>query len=221
MNDALWFPIWLTLRVSITATGLAIVLGLALAWLLARKSFWGKNLLDALLMQPLVIPPTVLGYYLLVAFGRNAPLGRFLEDTFGLTLVFTWKGAVLAALTTSLPLFIKPARAAIESVDRRLENAARLLGKSEPAVFYTITLPLAWRGLLAGGMMAFARSVGDFGATLMVAGNIPGRTQTVSIAIYDAVQSGDMAGANTLVLLMTLFSVVVLLIVGWVTAGRY
>lgn len=221
MSDPIWHPVLLTLRVSVLATMLAVLIGLALAWLLARKSFWGKGLLDALLMQPLVIPPTVLGYYLLVAFGRNAPLGHFLEDTFGLTLVFTWKGAVLAALTTSLPLFIKPARAAIESVDPRLENAARLLGKSELAVFHSITLPLAWRGLLAGGMMAFARSVGDFGATLMVAGNIPGRTQTVSIAIYDAVQSGDMAGANTLVLLMTLLSVTVLLVVNWITSGRY
>ncbi len=221
MNAFDWHPVWLTLRVSITATFFAVLLGLALAWLLARKEFPGKALLDALLMQPLVIPPTVLGYYLLVAFGRNTALGRLLEDWFGVTLVFTWRGAVLASLLASLPLFIKPARAAMESVDPHLENAARLLGKSEAAVLYTITLPLAWRGLLAGGMMAFARAVGDFGATLMVAGNIPGRTQTVPIAIYDAVQLGDMDSANTLVLLMTAFSIAVLLAVSRVTAGRY
>ena len=216
-----WFPILLTLRVSLTASFFAIVIGLAVAWLLARKAFWGKNLLDALLMQPLVIPPTVLGYYLLVVFGRGGGLGRFLEDGLGVPLVFTWRGAVVAALVASLPLFIKPARAAMESVDPQLENAARLLGKSEPVVFYTITLPLAWRGLLAGGMMAFTRAVGDFGATLMVAGNIPGRTQTASIAIYDAVQSGDLAGANALVAIMTVFSISVLLLVSTMTAGRF
>lgn len=221
MNDLNWAPVVLTLRISLTATVLSVGLGLGLAWLLSRRKFWGKSLLDALLMQPLVIPPTVLGYYLLVVFGRNAPIGRFLEDWLGLELVFTWRGAVLAAVVTSLPLFIKPARAAMEAVDPRLEDAARLLGRSEWSVLRTVTLPLAWRGLLAGGMMAFARSVGDFGATLMIAGNIPGRTQTMAIAVYDAVQSGDMESANTLVLLMTGFSLLVLLLVNAVTAGRY
>ena len=221
MSISDWFPIYLTLKVSLTATSLTVVIGLGIAWVLAKKRFWGKNLLDALLMQPLVIPPTVLGYYLLVTFGRGAWLGRFLEENLGLTLIFTWRGAVLAALATSLPLFIKPARAAMEGVDPHLENAARLLGRSEPGVFRAITLPLAWRGVLAGVMMAFARSMGDFGATLMVAGNIPGRTQTVSIAIYDAMQAGDVGVANTLVVIMTVFSISVLLLVGWITAGRY
>ena len=221
MSISDWFPIYLTLKVSLTATSLTVVIGLGIAWVLAKKRFWGKNLLDALLMQPLVIPPTVLGYYLLVTFGRGAWLGRFLEENLGLTLIFTWRGAVLAALATSLPLFIKPARAAMEGVDPHLENAARLLGRSELGVFRAITLPLAWRGVLAGVMMAFARSMGDFGATLMVAGNIPGRTQTVSIAIYDAMQAGDMGVANTLVVIMTVFSISVLLLVGWITAGRY
>ncbi|MCH8074971.1 MAG: molybdate ABC transporter permease subunit [SAR324 cluster bacterium] len=221
MSISDWFPIYLTLKVSLTATSLTVVIGLGIAWVLAKKRFWGKNLLDALLMQPLVIPPTVLGYYLLVTFGRGAWLGRFLEENLGLTLIFTWRGAVLAALATSLPLFIKPARAAMEGVDPHLENAARLLGRSELGVFRAITLPLAWRGVLAGVMMAFARSMGDFGATLMVAGNIPGRTQTVSIAIYDAMQAGDVGVANTLVVIMTVFSISVLLLVGWITAGRY
>lgn len=221
MSISDWFPIYLTIKVSLTATSLTVVIGLGIAWVLAKKRFWGKNLLDALLMQPLVIPPTVLGYYLLVTFGRGAWLGRFLEENLGLTLIFTWRGAVLAALATSLPLFIKPARAAMEGVDPHLENAARLLGRSELGVFRAITLPLAWRGVLAGVMMAFARSMGDFGATLMVAGNIPGRTQTVSIAIYDAMQAGDVGVANTLVVIMTVFSISVLLLVGWITAGRY
>ena len=221
MSTMDWSPLLLTLRISLSATLITLLLGMALSWLLARKRFWGKNLLDALLMQPLVIPPTVLGYYLLVVFGRNAPVGRFLEDWLGLTLVFTPKGAILAALITALPLFIKPARAAMEAVDSRLEDAARLLGRSEFSVFTTITLPLAWRGILAGGMMAFARAVGDFGATLMVAGNIPGRTQTVSIAIYDAVQAGEMGQANLLVLVMTGFSIVVLLVVLHMTRGRF
>jgi molybdate transport system permease protein len=216
-----WFPIWLTLRVALAAALVSATLGLGLAWLLAKRRFPGRNLLDALLMQPLVIPPTVLGYYLLVVFGRGGGLGRWLEETWGVTLVFTPAGAVLAATVACLPLFIKPARAALEGVDGRLEDAARLLGKGEPHVFLTITLPLAWRGILAGGVLAFARAMGDFGVTLMVAGNIPGRTQTVSIAIYDAVQSGNLAGAHLLVALMTGIAVAVLLLVNRLTAGRY
>ncbi len=216
-----WTPVLLTLKVSLTATLFSVSLGLLVAWVLAKWQFRGKNLVDALIMQPMVIPPTVLGYYLLVAFGRRSPLGEALEDWFGLTLVFTWQGAVLAAMVASMPLFIKPVRAALESVDARLEQAARLLGKSELTVLRTVTLPLAWRGILAGGVLAFARAVGDFGTTLMVAGNIPGRTQTVPIAIYDAVQSGQQSQANALVLLVTLFSVAVLWLVSRMTAGRF
>lgn len=216
-----WTPVLLTLKVSLTATVFSVSLGLLVAWVLAKRQFRGKNLVDALIMQPMVIPPTVLGYYLLVAFGRRSPLGEALEDWFGITLVFTWQGAALAAMVASMPLFIKPVRAALESVDARLEHAARLLGKSEWTVMRTVTLPLAWRGILAGGVLAFARAVGDFGTTLMVAGNIPGRTQTVPIAIYDAVQSGQQAQANALVLLVTIFSVAVLWLVSRMTAGRF
>lgn len=216
-----WTPVLLTLKVSLIATGFSVSLGLLVAWVLAKCRFRGKNLVDALIMQPMVIPPTVLGYYLLVAFGRRSPLGEALERWFGITLVFTWQGAVLAAMVASMPLFIKPVRAALESVDARLEHAARLLGKTEWTVMRTVTLPLAWRGILAGGVLAFARAVGDFGTTLMVAGNIPGRTQTVPIAIYDAVQSGQQAQANALVLLVTVFSVAVLWLVSRMTAGRF
>lgn len=215
------FPLYLTLKVSTVATCFSIVIGLGLSWLMARKGFWGKGVLDALIMQPLVIPPTVLGYYLLVLLGRSSPIGRFLEDTVGVKLIFTWKGAVVTAFIASLPLFVKPARAAIEGVDRNLENAARLLGKTEWEVLKTVTLPLAWRGVVAGMVMSFARATGEFGATLMVAGNIPGVTQTLPIAIYDAVQTGDMGKANTLVAIITLFSFSVLYFVNRFTKGRF
>ena len=215
------FPLYLTLKVSVAATFFSVIIGLGLAWLMARRGFWGKGVLDALIMQPLVIPPTVLGYYLLVLLGRSSPFGRFLEDTLGVTLVFTWKGAVIAAFVASLPLFVRPARAAIEGVDRNLENAARLLGKTEWEILKTITIPLAWRGIAAGSVMAFARATGEFGATLMVAGNIPGLTQTLPIAIYDAVQMGNTKMANILVGIITLFSFSVLYFVNRFTRGRY
>lgn len=213
------FPLYLTIKVSFFATVLTISAGLALAWVMAKRDFWGKGLLDVVIMQPLVIPPTVLGYYLLALFGRTGPLGSFL-DSLGIEIVFTWKGAVLAAFISSLPLFVKPARAALEGVGRDLENAARLLGKTEWQVITTITLPLAWRGILAGAVMAFARATGEFGATLMVAGNIPGLTQTLPIAIYDAVQSGDSSTANLLVLIITLFSFTVLFAAGKIGRQR-
>lgn len=215
------FPLYLTLKVSIVATFFSIIIGLAFAWLMARKDFFGKGILDALVMQPIVIPPTVLGYYLLVLLGRSSPFGRFFEDTLGVTLVFTWKAAVVAAFVASLPLFVRPARAAIEGVDKNLENAARLLGKTEWEVLKTITIPLAWRGIVAGGIIAFARATGEFGATLMIAGNIPGMTQTIPIAIYDAVQMGNTKTANLLVGIITLFSFSVIYFVNRFTKGRY
>lgn len=215
------FPLYLTLKVSIFATFFSVIIGLGIAWLMARKEFYGKGILDALVMQPLVIPPTVLGYYLLVLLGRSGPMGRLLEDTLGIVVVFTWKGAVVAATIASLPLFVRPARAAIEGVDKNLENAARLLGKTEWEVLKSITIPLAWRGIAAGAVMAFARATGEFGATLMVAGNIPGMTQTLSIAIYDAVQMGNTKMANLLVGIITIFSFLILYFVNRFTKGRY
>lgn len=213
------FPLYLTIKVSFFATVLTISIGLFLAWVMAKRDFWGKGLLDVVIMQPLVIPPTVLGYYLLALFGRTGWLGGLLSSL-GIEIVFTWKGAVIAAFISSLPLFVKPARAALEGVGPDLENAARLLGKTEWQVIRTITLPLACRGLLAGAVMAFARATGEFGATLMVAGNIPGLTQTLPIAIYDAVQSGDSGAANLLVLIITLFSFSVLFAAGKIGRQR-
>lgn len=215
------FPLYLTIKVSLTATFFTVSAGLVLAWCMAKKEFFGKGILDALIMQPLVIPPTVLGYYLLSLFGKGSPVGRFLEGSMGISIVFTWKGAVVAAIISSLPLFVKPARAALEGVGTDMENAARLLGKTELHIIRTITLPLAWRGIAAGAVMAFARATGEFGATLMVAGNIPGLTQTLPIAIYDAVQGGDAVMANTLVAIITLFSFTVLYLAGRFTRGRF
>ncbi len=214
-------PIYLTFKISIVATLFSVFIGFWIALLLAKKVFPGRHLLDAIIMQPLTMPPTVLGYYLLVLLGRGSFVGRFLEDELGISLVFTWKGAVIAAVIASMPLFIKPARAALEGVDRNLENAARLLGRSEFKVLSTITVPLSWKGLVAGAVLAFARATGEFGATLMVAGNIPLKTQTLSIAIYDAVQSGDMYLANILVLIITVFSIFTVYIVNRYTDGKF
>jgi molybdate transport system permease protein len=191
----------LTLKVAALATLTAVLAGVALAFLMARRRFWGREWLDAVCTLPLVLPPTVLGYYLIVVWGRNGWLGHWLQETWGISLMFTWQGAVLASTLVSFPLVFKSARAAFEEVDRSLEDVARTLGLSEGAVFRRVSLPLALRGILAGTMLAFARAMGEFGATLMVAGNLPGKTQTLSLAIYSAVQAGNDALALTLVLL--------------------
>ena len=204
-----WFPLWLSLRVAGLATLLSLALGLWLAWLLANREFRGKEVVDAVVTLPLVLPPTVLGYYLLVVLGRLSPLGRAWEAVFGAPLVFTWQAAVVASTVHALPLLVKTARAALESVDRGYEKAARNLGASEWRVFWRISLPLARRAVLASVVLAFARSLGDFGATLMVAGNIPGRTQTAAVAIYDAVESGNTLLARTLVLLISAIGILV------------
>ncbi len=198
-----WFPLWLSLRVATLSTMIAVTAGVFLAYVLANKSFPGKEALDAAVTLPLVLPPTVLGYYLLVVLGRNSPFGAFYEKVFGEPLVFTWKAAVVAALFHATPLLIKSARAGLESVDKTYEKAARNLGASEWRVFWRITLPLARRSILAAAALAFARALGDFGITIMIAGNIPGRTQTVAVAIYDAVEAGNGELARTLVLIIS------------------
>jgi molybdate transport system permease protein len=203
MTEIDWFPLALSIRVALMATVIVLLIGIALGWLLARRRFFGREMLDAIVTLPLVLPPTVLGYYLLVLLGRNGPVGRALETITGEPLVFTWKGAVVAASVGALPLVVKTSRAAIAAVDKNLEDAARTLGQSEWRVFWRVTMPLASRGIIAAAMLAFARSLGDFGATLMVAGNIPGRTQTAAIAIYDATQAGRNEYALTLVLILS------------------
>ncbi|HLE43606.1 MAG TPA: molybdate ABC transporter permease subunit [Methylomirabilota bacterium] len=200
------FPLRLSLQVAVTATALTLLVGLPIAWLLARRRFPGRDLVAALVVFPLVLPPTVLGYYLLVVIGSRG-LGAL-----GLELAFTWRAAVLAAALGSIALLIKAAQAGFETVDPRLEQAARTLGRSEWSIFWVVTLPLAWRSVLAGTVLAFCRALGEFGITLMVAGSIPGRTQTLPLAIYDHVQANQMAEANLLALLS--IGLVVLLLLG-------
>ncbi len=218
--DSVWIALALSLKVAGWATAVTLVLGVAVGYLLARKRFPGRELLDTLLTLPMVMPPTVLGYYLLVLMGKRSTFGAWLHESFGINLIFTWQGAVIAASVVAFPLVFKPARAAFEAVDGQLEQAARVLGISELAVFFRVTLPLAWRGILAGVLLAFARALGEFGATLMVAGSIPGKTQTLSIAVYEAVQAGQDDVANLLVLITSAVCVTVLLLAGRLAPGR-
>lgn len=204
-----WFPLWLSLRVAAVATLVSLALGLWIAYMLANRRFRGKELLDALVTLPLVLPPTVLGYYLLVVLGRSSPLGHIYEWAFGGPLVFTWQAAVVASTLHAIPLLVKSARAAFETVDRSYEKAARNLGASDWRVFWRVTLPLSRRAVIAATVLAFARALGDFGATLMIAGDIPGRTQTAAIAIYDAVEGGDTLVARVLVLVLSVMAMAI------------
>ncbi|MBF0482297.1 MAG: molybdate ABC transporter permease subunit [Desulfovibrionaceae bacterium] len=211
----------ITLKVAVTATLCSFVLGVGLAGLVSRRPFPGRGLLDAVCAMPLVLPPTVLGYYLLVAVGRRGVFGAWLLATFGVSLTFTWQGAALASALVGFPLVFTSARAAFAGVDANMQNAARTLGAGELAVFFRISLPLAWRGVAAGTLLAFARAMGEFGATLMIAGNLPGKTQTLSLAIYEAVQAGRDGDAAALVLLTTAVSLAVLLGAGKLAAKKY
>ncbi|WP_027367977.1 molybdate ABC transporter permease subunit [Desulfocurvibacter africanus] len=210
--DAFLSPLLLTLRVAGLATAAALLMGVACAYVLARYRFPGRDWLDAVLTLPLVLPPTVLGYYLIVLIGRRGLLGKWLYDNFGLNLMFTWQGAVIAASVVAFPLVFKSARAALEGVSANLENAARTLGASELEVFLRVSLPLALRGIMAGTMLALARAMGEFGATLMVAGNLPGRTQTLSLAVYSATQAGQDDLANVLVVTISIVCALILVI---------
>ncbi|MCA0176827.1 MAG: molybdate ABC transporter permease subunit [Proteobacteria bacterium] len=220
MATATWPALQLSLKVALVATACALMLGVALGWLLARRRFVGRELLDTLLTLPMVLPPTVLGYYLLVLLGRRGPIGGWLEARFGINLIFTWQGAAIAATLVAFPLVFKPARAAFEAVSAQMEDAARVLGVGEVALFWRVTLPLAWRGILAGTLLAFARALGEFGATLMVAGSIPGQTQTLAIAIYEAVQAGQDDLASHLVLLTCAVCITALLLAKRLAPGH-
>ena len=215
-----WIALALSLKVAGWATALNLVLGVAAGFALARFRFPGRELLDAVLTLPMVLPPTVLGYYLLVIIGKRGWLGAWLWESFGINLIFTWQGAVIAATIVAFPLVMKSARAAFEGVDPQLERASRVLGLGEWALFFRVTLPMAWRGVLAGVLLAFARALGEFGATLMVAGSIPGKTQTLSVAVYEAVQAGQDDTANLLVLIVSLTCIVVLLAAGRLAGPR-
>lgn len=210
MLESIYPILLLTLKIAGLATLIGSVLGILIGFFLARTNFWGKNLLDTILTLPMVLPPTVLGYYLLTLIGQKSWFGQWLYESFGIRLIFTWQAAVIAATIVAFPLILKPARAAFEDVNREYEQAASMLGISRVAIFFRVTLPLAWRGILSGILLAFARALGEFGATLMVAGATQ-KTQTLSIAIYRAYNSFDYKTANYLVLLTSAVCIVILM----------
>jgi molybdate transport system permease protein len=216
--------IWQTLKLSLLVVGIATIVigavGTALGFLLAKRTFRRKDLLDAVLTLPMVLPPTVTGYYLILLLGKRGILGKPLYALTGWTVSFTWIGAAIAAIVIALPLMIKSARAAIESVNPDYEIASYIMGKSELETFFRITLPLAGRGILAGIVLSFARAFGEFGATLMIAGNIPGKTQTMPLAIYEAVVSGEDERAKWLALILTVISVTVVYLTNWLSRPK-
>jgi len=211
-----WVAIRLSLRIALVATAVALPFGLAVAWLLARKNFWGKALVDGLVHLPLVLPPVVTGYLLLISFGRKGPIGSFLADTFGIVFSFRWTGAALACGVMGFPLLVRAVRLSIEAIDRRLEDAAATLGANRLWVFATVTLPLALPGIIAGMVLCFAKALGEFGATITFVSNIPGETQTLSAAIYTYtnVPGGD-AAAGRLVLVAIALALLALIASEW------
>jgi molybdate transport system permease protein len=219
MSD--WAPLVISLHVAVVATLVAGAVGLALATLLASRRCPGRQLLDVIFTAPMVLPPTVLGYYVLVAVGRRSHIGGAFETVFGSSLVFTRTGAILAATLGALPLVIKAARTALESVDPTLVRAAATLGAGRLRTYLTVMLPLAAPGIVAGLMLGFARSLGDFGVTLMVAGDIPGRTQTASLAIFDALQANQAARAQGMIIVLSATAIGILYAVNKLTGTRH
>jgi molybdate transport system permease protein len=218
LTSAEWTAVLLSLRVAAVATLFALPAGIAIAWLLARKKFYGKSLVDALVHLPLVLPPVVTGYLLLIWFGRRGPIGAFLADTFGIVFSFRWTGAALACGVMGFPLMVRAIRLSIEAVDRKLEDAASTLGANRMRVFLTVTLPLALPGVIAGMVLCFAKALGEFGATITFVSNIPGETQTISAAIYTYTQvpGGDDA-AMRLVIVSVVISLVALVASEWLS----
>ena len=211
-----WTAVALSLRVAAVSTVVALPFGIGIAFLLARKSFWGKSLVDALVHLPLVLPPVVTGYLLLITFGRRAPVGEFLADRFGIVFSFRWTGAALACGIMAFPLMVRAIRLSIEAIDRRLEDAAATLGANPVWLFITITLPLALPGIIAGMMLAFARALGEFGATITFVSNIPGETQTISAAIYTLMQvPGGDRSTLSLVIVAVIISFAALTVSEW------
>ncbi|MDD3168334.1 MAG: molybdate ABC transporter permease subunit [Eubacteriales bacterium] len=215
-------PIILSLKIATIATIFSFVLGVWFAYILNKKRVPGKNIWETVLILPMVLPPSVMGYLLLIAFGKRGLIGGFLLETFDLQIVFTWVGAVIASCVVSLPLMYQNAKSAFISLDPIYEKAAQTLGSSEWKIFRTVIFPLAWPGIISGIVLSFARAIGEFGATLMIAGNIPGKTQTIPTAIYFAVESGNTELANRLVMIMTLFSFVLILgLNAWLKKRNY
>ncbi len=215
-------PILLSLKIATIATVFSFVLGVLFAYLLNKKRIPGKSIWETMLILPMVLPPSVMGYLLLIAFGKRGLIGGFLLEHFGIQIVFTWVAAVMASCIVSLPLMYQNAKSAFISLDPIYEKAAQTLGSSEWKIFRTVIFPLAWPGIISGIALSFARAIGEFGATLMVAGNIPGKTQTIPTAIYFAVESGKTELANRLVLIMTVFSFALILVLNaWLKKRNY
>ncbi|TGM99473.1 molybdate ABC transporter permease subunit [Leptospira dzoumogneensis] len=212
--DSIRHPLFLTLKVTFFSTFFAALLGIFFAYWMSKLRFFGRAFADAILTLPMVLPPTVLGYYLLVVFGKKGILGHFLAEQFQYSILFNLHGAVLASTIVSFPLVYRSAKAAFEDLDPEYEEIALTLGKSKWETFFTVILPLSWRGILAGSMMAYARGMGEFGATLMIAGNIPEKTQTIALAIYDSVQSGKDEFSLVLVFVASITCVLVLTVSG-------
>jgi molybdate transport system permease protein len=218
LSPADWTAVELTIRISVVATLCALPFGIGLGWLLARRNFWGKSVLDGLVHLPLVLPPVVTGYLLLISFGRRAPIGAFLYDHFGVVFSFRWTGAALACGVMGFPLMVRPIRLALEAIDRKLEDAASTLGANRILVFLTVTLPLALPGIIAGVVLCFARALGEFGATITFVSNIPGETQTISAAIYTLTQiPGGDAAAGRLVLISIVLAFAALFASEWLS----
>lgn len=214
MLDKIWFPILITFWIATISSLLVLCSGVIIAYVFARRDFRGKGLAELFVTLPLVLPPTVIGYLLVVLVGKNGFIGQLIFKVLGTGIMFTWQAAVIAAYTVSLPLMVRTAKAAIEAVDKELEHAAYILGRSELETALLITLPLAKKGILAGLVLSFARAVGEFGATLMLAGNIPGKTNTMSISIYSAFQAGNNELAQVLVLILVILSLLSISLTG-------
>ncbi|KKH45666.1 ABC transporter permease [Methanosarcina sp. 1.H.T.1A.1] len=212
--DKIWFPILITFWIATISSLLVLCSGVIIAYVFARRDFRGKGLAELFVTLPLVLPPTVIGYLLVVLVGKNGFIGQLIFKVLGTGIMFTWQAAVIAAYTVSLPLMVRTAKAAIEAVDKELEHAAYILGRSELETALLITLPLAKKGILAGLVLSFARAVGEFGATLMLAGNIPGKTNTMSISIYSAFQAGNNELAQVLVLILVILSLLSISLTG-------
>ena len=212
--------IWLSIQIAVVSTILAILVGVPIAWALSRFQFKGHHVLSDLVLLPMLLPPTVLGYYLLQLLGRESFIGHIMEALFGFSIVFHWTGAAIAAFAVSVPFMIRAAEAGFSSVNRTYEEAAMTLGGSHVHIFLKITVPLAWKSVAAGIAVSFARALGEFGATLMVAGNIPGKTKTMPIAIYEAVQTGRIDEANTLTLTLSLIAIGLLLFIGFIARSK-
>jgi len=222
MSDQIWFPLFITLWIAAISSLLVLCSGVFIAYIFARRDFRGKELAELFVTLPLILPPTVIGYLLVILVGKNGFLGQLVYNVLGTGILFTWQAAVIAAYTVSLPLMVRTAQAAIEIVDKELEYAAYILGRTELETALLITLPLAKRGILAGLVLSFARAVGEFGATLMLAGNIPGKTNTMSISIYSAFQAGNNELANILVLVLIFISLLSIALTGKIASrGKF